>query len=70
LPDPAAQNRTKWPFPGVTPLDDDGLADYSGFGTDVKVLSQRNFDKTRQYLWPIPAVERRVNPNITQNSGY
>lgn len=70
LPDPAAQNRAKWPFPGVTPLDDDGLADYSGFGTDVKVLSQRNFDKSRQYLWPIPAVERRVNPNITQNAGY
>jgi hypothetical protein len=70
LPDPAAQNRAKWPFPGVTPLDDDGLADYAGFGTDVKVLSQRNFDKTRQYLWPIPAIERRVNPNITQNAGY
>ncbi|GGM94741.1 starch-binding protein [Dyadobacter beijingensis] len=70
LPDPAAQNRAKWPFPGVTPLDDDGLGDYSAFGTDVKVLSQRSFDKSRQYLWPIPAVERRVNPNITQNAGY
>ncbi|MCF0074366.1 RagB/SusD family nutrient uptake outer membrane protein [Dyadobacter sp. CY261] len=70
LPDPAAQNRAKWPFPGVTPLDDDGIADYTGFGSDVKALSQRSFDKTRQYLWPIPAVERRVNPNITQNSGY
>jgi len=70
LPDPTAQNRAKWPFPGVTPLDDDGLADYTGFGTDVKVLSQRSFDKSRQYLWPIPAVERRVNPNITQNAGY
>lgn len=70
LPDPAAQSRAKWPFPGVTPLDDDGIADYSGFGTDVKVLAQRNFDKTRQYLWPIPAVERRVNTNITQNPGY
>ncbi|KQS34046.1 RagB/SusD family nutrient uptake outer membrane protein [Dyadobacter sp. Leaf189] len=70
LPDPAAQNRAKWPFPGVTPLDDDGIADYSGFGTDVKVLAQRSFDKSRQYLWPIPAVERRVNTNITQNPGY
>lgn len=70
LPDPAAQNRAKWPFPGVTPLDADGIADYSGFGTDVKVLAQRSFDKSRQYLWPIPAVERRVNTNITQNPGY
>ncbi|WP_138476033.1 RagB/SusD family nutrient uptake outer membrane protein [Dyadobacter bucti] len=70
LPDPAAQNRAKWPFPGVTPIDSDGIADYSGFGTDVKVLAQRSFDKTRQYLWPIPAVERRVNTGITQNAGY
>ncbi|WP_031527480.1 RagB/SusD family nutrient uptake outer membrane protein [Dyadobacter crusticola] len=70
LPDPAAQNRAKWPFPGVTPLDEDGIADYSVFGADVKVLAQRNFDKSRQYLWPIPAVERRVNTNVTQNPGY
>ncbi|RIV19075.1 RagB/SusD family nutrient uptake outer membrane protein [Fibrisoma montanum] len=70
LPDPTAQNRTKWPFPGVTPIDDDGIADYSGFGADVKVVAQRSFDKTRQYLWPIPALERRVNSSLTQNPGY
>ncbi|HTL09468.1 MAG TPA: RagB/SusD family nutrient uptake outer membrane protein [Chitinophagaceae bacterium] len=70
LPDPAAQNRSKWPFPGVTPIDSDGIADYSGFGSDVKIVAQRNFDKSRQYLWPIPDVERRVNPAITQNPGY
>ncbi len=70
LPDPAIQNRAKWPFPGVTPLDNDGIADYSVFGTDVKILIARKFDKTKQYLWPIPAVERRVNPNITQNPNY
>ncbi len=70
LPDPANQNRAKWPFPGVTPLDDDGIPDYSGFGADVKKLVDRKFDKNKQYLWPIPAVERRVNPNITQNLNY
>ncbi|WP_288878974.1 RagB/SusD family nutrient uptake outer membrane protein [Pedobacter panaciterrae] len=70
LPDPANQNRSKWPFPGITPLDDDGIADYSGFGSDVKALIERKFDKNKQYLWPIPAVERRVNPNITQNLNY
>ncbi|WP_460947894.1 RagB/SusD family nutrient uptake outer membrane protein [Spirosoma daeguense] len=70
LPDPTVQNRAKWPFPGVTPLDNDDIADYSVFGTDVKSLIERKFDKSRQYLWPIPAVERRVNPNITQNPGY
>lgn len=70
LPDPTVQNRSKWPFPGVTPIDDDGIADYSGFGSDVKVVAQRNFDKAKQYLWPIPAIERRVNPLLTQNPNY
>lgn len=70
LPDPAVQNRAKWPFPGVTPLDADGIADYSGFGNDVKILAPRNFDKSKQYLWPIPAVEIRVNPKLTQNPNY
>lgn len=70
LPDPTNQNRAKWPFPGVTPIDDDGIADYTGFGNDVKVVAQRNFDKTRQYLWPIPAIERRVNPSLDQNPNY
>ncbi len=70
LPDPANQNRAKWPFPGVTPLDDDGIADYTVFGADVKILVERKFDKSKQYLWPVPAVERRVNPNISQNDNY
>ena len=70
LADPAAQNRAKWLFPGVTPIDADGIPDYSGFGNDVKVVAQRSFDKNRQYLWPVPALERRVNPNLTQNPNY
>jgi hypothetical protein len=70
LPDPANQDRGKWPFPGITPIDADGIASYSGFGTDVKILVNRSFDKNKQYLWPIPAVERRVNTNITQNPNY
>lgn len=70
LPDPGNQDRSKWPFPGVTPLDENGFADYAGFGKDVKVLIERKFDKTKQYLWPIPAVEIRINPNIKQNPNY
>lgn len=70
LPDPSVQIRSKWPFPGVTPLDEDGAADYSGFGTNVKILVERKFDKNKQYVWPIPIVERRLNPNIIQNPNY
>ncbi|MCX2452574.1 RagB/SusD family nutrient uptake outer membrane protein [Pedobacter sp. PLR] len=70
MPDPANQNRAKFPFPGVTPIDMDGIADYSRFGSDVKVLFNRNFDKTKQYLWPIPIQEVRLNPNLIQNPNY
>ncbi|HYH15120.1 MAG TPA: RagB/SusD family nutrient uptake outer membrane protein [Flavisolibacter sp.] len=30
----------------------------------------RTFDPSRHYLWPIPAVERGKNPNLTQNLNY
>ena len=70
LPDPAVQNRSKWPFPGVTPIDDDGIADYSVFGNDVKKLADRNFDKNRQYLWPIPNLDRLQNQKLVQNPNY
>ncbi|SEW53134.1 RagB/SusD family nutrient uptake outer membrane protein [Chitinophaga arvensicola] len=70
LPDPAKQNRAKWPFPGVTPLDDDGIADYTAFANDTKIVAQRAFDKNKQYLWPIPSIEIRVNPKLTQNPNY
>jgi hypothetical protein len=72
LVDPANQDRSKWPFPGVLPIDADGIPDFSAeiSAGEVKVLALRSFDTTRQYLWPIPAVELRVNPNITQNPNY
>ncbi|GAB3985518.1 RagB/SusD family nutrient uptake outer membrane protein [Spirosoma daeguense] len=70
FPDPANQDRTKWPFAGTPAIDDDGIPDYTALMPFVKVLANRSFDKSKQYLWPIPAVERRINPLLTQNSGY
>ena len=59
-----------WPF---TPeIDDDGLPNFdpmyeAGF---CKLLNTRNFDASRNYLWPIPSTEIQTNPNLTQNPGY
>ena len=36
----------------------------------VPGLHVRSFDATRDYLWPIPADERGLNPNLDQNPGY
>ncbi|GAB1415427.1 RagB/SusD family nutrient uptake outer membrane protein [Paludibacter sp.] len=37
---------------------------------DMRVLEIRLFDKGKNYLWPIPQIERNVNKNLTQNDGY
>lgn len=33
-------------------------------------VDRRSFDKTKNYLWPIPQLERDLNPNLTQNPGW
>lgn len=70
IPDAENQDRNKWPFPGVPQIDENGIPDYSAMINDCKVLGKRNFNKDRQYLWPIPGKELLVNPNIAQNYGY
>ena len=62
-----------YPFPkGVLPeVDADGLVDLSPLYATGKIIkiNDRGF-QMRQYLMPIPAKERLINPNITQNEGY
>ena len=70
LPDPANQNRSKWPFPGTPVIDENGIPDYKPFLNQTKTIALRTFDQSKQYLWPIPTVEIRVNPSLTQNPGY
>lgn len=33
-------------------------------------IRQRNFDKDRDYLWPIPSNQIQFNPNLKQNPGW
>jgi len=59
-------------FWGMTPeIDADGLPNFNallnaGLCRSLNIL---NF-QDRQYLWPIPAEERLINSNLTQNEGY
>ncbi len=61
-----------WFFPDIPQIDEDGIPDFTGMYSAglIKMLSQRNFDASKQYLWPIPSKERLINENLTQNSGY
>lgn len=53
-------------------LDENGLADYSAVPNraDLRVIEVRSFNRSRDYLWPIPNIETVTNPKLTQNPGY
>jgi len=65
-------NAGLWFFPETPAIDEDGIPDFTSmYNTGlIKLLSQRKFDITKQYLWPIPTSEIVINPNLTQNPGY
>ncbi|MDR1980994.1 MAG: RagB/SusD family nutrient uptake outer membrane protein [Tannerellaceae bacterium] len=61
-----------WFFALTPEVDEDGLADFAPLyqGGYVKLLTNRLFDASRQYLWPIPSKEIIINPNLKQNPNY
>jgi len=61
-----------WFFPEIPQIDEDGLVDFSSMYNKglIKLLAERTFDASKQYLWPIPSSEIEINPNMTQNQGY
>lgn len=61
-----------WFFPETPPVDEDGITDFSGMYKKglIKLMTQRQFDKSRQYLWPIPTKDILINSNLSQNPGY
>ena len=38
--------------------------------TDYRILILTNFNKNRDYLWPIPETELNLNPGLGQNPGW
>ncbi|WP_192348857.1 RagB/SusD family nutrient uptake outer membrane protein [Algoriphagus sp. Y33] len=65
-------NAGLWFFPGIPEIDEDGAPDLDPFFNDglVKVLANRSFDKSKNYLWPIPSSEILINENLVQNPNY
>lgn len=64
-------NKGLW-FWGMRPeIDADGLPNFDKLyeANLCRVLNVMNFPE-RQYLWPIPAKELLLNPNLIQNPGY
>ena len=61
-----------WFFPETPEIDEDGLPDFSAMYEQglIKLLAERTFDVSKQYLWPIPSTEIEINTNMKQNPGY
>jgi hypothetical protein len=61
-----------WFFPGTPSIDNDGVADFTQMYDAglIKLIGQRIFDASKQYLFPIPSKEILINKNLTQNPGY
>lgn len=53
-------------------IDANGTPDYSNISnaSAMRVIQTRIFDKSKNYLWPIPAIELQTNPNLEQNPGF
>jgi hypothetical protein len=76
LPNPTDQIRSQWPFTNtILPVvDPDGVvifnADALIANRFARLLQDYDFDESRMYLWPVPAADRLLNVNLSQNPGY
>ncbi len=53
-------------------IDENGTPHYENVANakDMRVIEIRTYDKNRDNVWPIPRLEREVNPTLTQNPNY
>ena len=65
-------NKGLWFFPETPEVDENGLVDFTKMYNQgqIKLLIERKFDATKQYLWPIPTKEILINDHLKQNPGY
>lgn len=61
-----------WFFPQTPEIDEDGTAIFEPLFNAglIKRIALRNFDATKQYVWPLPNKEILINSNLKQNDGY
>lgn len=61
-----------FPIGGIPVIDQNGIPDISPMESNgyITTFFKMSFDPNKNYLWPIPANDILVNPNLTQNTGY
>lgn len=40
------------------------------YNSENQQIVKRTFNKLRDYWWPVPQIQRDLNPNLAQNDNY
>lgn len=65
-------DKNLWFWPEKPQIDENGCADFSQIYNKglCKIITRRQFDASKNYLWPIPSREVITNPYLGQNDNY
>ena len=65
-------DKNLWFWPMAPEIDENGCADFSALYEQgyCKIITRRQFDASKNYLWPIPSQEVITNPYLGQNDNY
>ncbi len=60
----------KWGTPDYEAAGIPIASDVNDPNTSMRTVDKRVFKADKDYLWPIPYIERKTNPNLTQNPNW
>jgi len=60
----------KWGVPDYAAAGIPIASDVNDPNVSMRTVDLRKFDAKKDYLWPIPYIERKTNPALTQNPGW
>lgn len=60
----------KWGTPDYIAAGIPIASDKNDPATSMRTVDKRIFNPNKDYLWPIPYIERQTNPTLTQNPGW
>jgi len=60
----------KWSTPDYVTAGIPIASDVNNPNTSMRTVDKRVFNPNKDYLWPIPYIERKTNPSLTQNPNW
>jgi hypothetical protein len=60
----------KWATPDYVAAGIPIASDVNNPNTSMRTVDRRVFNPNKDYLWPIPYIERKTNPSLTQNPNW